>query len=280
MIKIPRSTCPPSLLGLKSVGRKEAERAKAHFENPVPAGKKFTFRAYKRDDVRAALEDMFGLKCAYCETVYAAGHQMTVEHYRPKGGYSLPNGKLQRPGYWWLGSTWSNLLPSCTDCNSERGQDCEGSKLLSGKANRFPLADETKRARQPGRECDEEPLLLDPTVDEPEEHLEFIEKGVVIAAETNGGESRRGKETIEVLGLRRSRLVKVRRDHMKKVEGAIRRHLRAVRRFDREESPEAHEVLVESVAELKDYMEASSAYAAMARQRIRGELARVGLPLP
>jgi uncharacterized protein (TIGR02646 family) len=280
MINVSRSSCPPSLSGPSSVGVKEAERAKAHFENRVPGQKAFTFRAYKRDDVRAALEGMFGPKCAYCETVYAGGHQMTIDHYRPKGGYELPSGKLQQPGYWWLASTWTNLLPTCTDCNSERGHDIEGSIRVIGKANRFPLADERRRARQPGREAGETPLLLDPTIDEPGDHLEFIGGGVVIAAETGGRESERGAQTIEVLALRRPHLVASRRNHLKKVEGTIRRYLRAVLRFDREGGPEALEALVEAVDDLRDYMDGSTQYAQMGRQWIRRELARAGLPLP
>lgn len=280
MIRVARGACPPSLEGPASAGAKEAARARAHFENPATSDRKFNFRAYKGPDVRAALEAMFGLKCAYCESVYGATGPMTVEHYRPKGGYELPDGKLQKPGYWWLGSTWTNLLPSCTDCNSERGHDYEEARLVTGKANRFPLVDESMRSRGAGQERDEKPLLLDPTVDDPEVHLEFIEKGVVAAAETDGRECERGGETIEVLGLRRPNLVKVRRDHLRKVEGAIRRYLRAVLRFDREGGVEARAVLVEAVADLQDYMEGSSPYAGMARQRIRRELKRAGLSPP
>ena len=50
-------------------------------------------------------------------------------------------------GYYWLAATWPNLLLSCADCNRPRTQDdCDGNARVIGKANFFPLVDETKRA--------------------------------------------------------------------------------------------------------------------------------------
>jgi uncharacterized protein (TIGR02646 family) len=279
MIYVPRGPSPTSLDGPESPGGIEAGKATEHFENPGTRLRKFRFQAYGRKDVRAALAQMFDLKCAYCESVYAANAPMIVEHYRPKGGFDLPNGKRQIPGYWWLGSTWTNLLPSCWDCNSERGHDYEGTRRVTGKANRFPLNDERRRATTPGQEHHEDPRLLDPTVDDPDEHLEFVEKGVIKPREQEGEKDRRGDETIEVLGLRRPNLVRVRRDHLKNVEGAIKRYRKALRRVDRNEL-EADEDLGEASDELKEYMEPGAAYAGMARQHIRRELANLGVPLP
>jgi uncharacterized protein (TIGR02646 family) len=280
VIRIERCGCPPSLDSPGSSGVKERVRAEKHFGDPATRAKTFTFRAYKRDDVREALRQMFSLKCAYCETVYAADGPMTVEHYRPKGGYDLPNGDLQLPGYWWLGSTWTNLLPSCTDCNSERGHDYEGTKIKTGKGNRFPLVDETRRATSPGNEEHEEPLLLNPTLDDPDDHLEFIDEGVVRAAEGAAGESDRGRETIDVLGLRRRDLVTVRHGHLEKVDAAIERCLLAVEQLDREPGEFARKILLQAKKELKEYMDDSAAYAGMARQRIKRKLEEAGLPLP
>lgn len=280
MIRIERCQCPASLDGPGSRGGKEATRAKGHFEDAATRRGKFTFRAYKGEDVREALRRMFGPKCAYCETVYAADSPMTVEHYRPKGGYDLPDGSRQIPGYWWLGSTWSNLLPSCTDCNTERGHDYEGTRIKTGKANRFPLVDENNRATSPGQETAEEPLLLDPTRDEPDEHLEFIDQGVVRAAKLADGESDRGRETIDVLGLRRHDLVTVRHGHQEMVDATLKRYLSALDKLDREQDDFAMEILEQAKRELDKFMEGSSPYAGMARQRIRERLAEAGHPLP
>lgn len=280
MIRVQRTGCPPSLDGPESRGGRERERARVHFEDPATRNKKFTFRAYKGDDVRAALREMFRLKCAYCETVYAAGNAMTVEHYRPKGGYDLPDGTPQIPGYWWLGTTWTNLLPSCTDCNSERGHDYEGTRRVTGKANRFPLAEEAARATVPGTEGGEEPLLLDPTVDDPGDHLEFIDEGVVRARGDGNGESSHGRETIEVLGLRRPDLVTVRHGHLEVVDATLKRYLSAVEKLDREEDDFARGILEQAQRELTDLMADPAPYAGMARQRIRKRLVDAGHPLP
>ena len=279
MIRVERCQCPPSLDGPSSRGGKERERAEAHFTDPATRGQAFKFRAYKGEDVREALERMFGLKCAYCESIYAATAPMTVEHYRPKGGYDLPNGERQESGYYWLGSAWTNLLPSCTDCNTERGHDYDGTLIKTGKANRFPLVDEAKRVTGPEQENGEEPLLLDPTVDRPENHLEFGDEGVVKATEGPRGEDDRGRETIEVLGLRRPKLVRVREGHLKKVDGTLKRYRRAQSRLDRG-LDEAEEELREAKEELDEFMEGSTPYAGMARQRIRRKLGEEGLPIP
>jgi uncharacterized protein (TIGR02646 family) len=281
MIRIDRGQCPSSLDGPGSAGGKELERAERHFGDPATREEKFPFGAYGKDDVREALRQMFGMKCAYCESVYGPTAPMTVEHYRPKGAYDLPDGTRQKPGYWWLASTWSNLLPSCTDCNSERGHDAEGTPVKMGKANRFPLVDESRRANGPGGERDEEPLLLDPTFDEPDEHLEFIDRGLVRPAEGSGGESNHGKETIEVLGLRRGDLVKARRNHLELVDAAIKRFRGAHNQLDQDPKNQfALEIQAEAIGELQKLMDASTPYAGMARQRIRKKLAAEGFEIP
>ncbi len=280
MIRVERGRCPASLDGPDSPGGKERVRAATHFGNPATQAQNFPFRAYGRRDVRAALRQMFDLKCAYCETAYAAGGPLTVEHYRPKGGFDLPNGSRQVPGYWWLGSTWTNLLPSCTDCNSERGHDYDGTRIKTGKANQFPLTDEAGRATRPGEEASEKPLLLDPTVDDPDEHLEFIDEGVVRAARVTNSESGRGRRTIEVLGLRRPDLVTIRFAHLKKVDAAIKRFRSAHNELDRSFTRSSVRKVKEASDELQEFMEDSLPYAGMARQRIKLKLGEEGFSLP
>ena len=85
---------------------------------------------------------------------------MAVEHYRPKGEVLEGNLRL-RPGYYWLAATWDNLLPSCTDCNSPRRQEESGGTVrVRGKGKYFPLAKGSRRAKSPGAESRENPLLL------------------------------------------------------------------------------------------------------------------------
>jgi uncharacterized protein (TIGR02646 family) len=201
----------------------ETASAIAYFSNSPPSGTKPKFTAYTEDDVRRALLEMFGTKCAYCEFEYAAGAPPDAEHYRPKNRIELSDGTRIEHGYYWLAATWTNLLPTCIDCNRERRHRFEGGVRKTGKGSRFPLVDETKRARGPGGEMDEEPLLLDPTSDAPSAHLSFEEDGIVRPAAEGAGTSPRGAKTINVLGLNRPELVKSRQKTRLWLELAIRR---------------------------------------------------------
>ena len=70
--------------------------------------------------------NFFG-KCAYCESLITNNQPGDVDHYRPKGRVMDANnkpvmittalGENPHPGYYWLAYQFSNLLPSCIDCN-------------------------------------------------------------------------------------------------------------------------------------------------------------------
>jgi uncharacterized protein (TIGR02646 family) len=190
----------------------------------VKDGAAFEFKAYKEDDVVKALRAMFNKKCSYCEFNYAAGGSEDVEHFRPKGGVII-NGKLAQPGYYWLAAAWRNLLPSCIDCNRKRTKEfTDGATRVSGKANLFPVADESRRWRSHRAKNREDPLLLNPCDDDPEQHLEFLHKGLVRPALDAGGTpSRKGKASIEVYGLTRQDLVEQREKKQTRVRAAIQR---------------------------------------------------------
>ena len=281
MIPATRVACPGSLDGPESAGGKELKKAMAFYAKPANRGKNYKFKAYKRPDVITALQSMFGEKCAYCESDYGAVSPADIEHYRPKGAVVLADKQVLERGYYWLAAEWSNLLPSCIDCNRERGHDYDAGREVTGKANWFPLVDESQRAQAPGDEGREKPLLLDPTEDDPDEHLEFIEKGVIMAAQPNGGdESRKGKQTIATLGLGRPGLSRVRGGHLLHVNGIVKRYRRALARVDRDPADSsARSDLKLEIEELRRLIKSSSPYAAMARQRIRPILEEAGISL-
>ena len=144
MKKLARPACPPALAD-SADPEHERTRAIEHFETD---GKKdgFKFKLYAVREVRTALSGMTGGRCAYCESYYDSTAPQDVEHYRPKGRIDSPNGK-RKPGYWWLASHWENLLPSCIRCNREEEHDLQdGTRLKTGKGDRFPIADEAARA--------------------------------------------------------------------------------------------------------------------------------------
>jgi hypothetical protein len=45
--------------------------------------------------------------------------------------------EFEHPGYYWLAYEWTNLLPSCYDCNSFRRHGTM--KAGPGKNERFPV---------------------------------------------------------------------------------------------------------------------------------------------
>lgn len=186
------------------------------------------FKAYSDDSVKEKLAELFGRKCMFCESLLAGTQPGDVEHYRPKGKVVVypktPTAAAHVvPGYYWLAAKWPNLLLSCADCNRPRTQDdFDGNARVIGKANFFPLADETKRANGTWRVRQEEPLLLNPCIDDPDDHLVFLEDGRVEARWIDGAPSPMGKASIHYLGLARAELLQMRARHGRMVRAAIR----------------------------------------------------------
>lgn len=143
---------------------------------------------YKGDDVKTKLKKDHHLKCAYCECKLNGdfGH---IEHFRPKGGYSIPpNNELLTPGYYWLAYDWSNLLLSCSKCNT------------SYKKNHFALEDETKRDIDNRNISEETPLLINPSLEDTSKFIEFHQH-IIAPRLINGIESKKGRYTINLLKL-------------------------------------------------------------------------------
>lgn len=227
------------------------------------------YRAYKADDIRPALDTAFAGKCAYCETFYAATQQMAIEHYRPKGAVRI-DGAVVPPGYYWLASEWTNLLPSCTDCNSARTQQLPGhGQRVLGKANLFPLAAEATRATRPGEERHEKRLILHPYLDFPAKHLTFtwgtdsIEDGWVEPLRR----SRKGAATIEVCGLQRRGLRRSRRERLERLQAHLSSALDAYRNAQRyPDDPDLKDQLTRRIRDIRAFTDDDAPYATMARE--------------
>ncbi len=162
-------------------------------------------------------------KCAYCEGRIESTQPGDIEHYRPKGKVTHEdqspvmvdsNGgeEVPHPGYYWLTYEWSNLLYACIDCNRINAKKHGGVPV--GKGARFPV--DGKHATEPGGEVNEQPLLLNPLVDEPAEHLSIDETGILRE------KSERGKVFIRILGLNiREALIKDRLKAIEDTENAV-----------------------------------------------------------
>lgn len=127
------------------------------------------FRNPDRKDVRSHLREMCsGIeRCMYCED----GNATDIDHLRPKNYY--PNRTFD----------WNNLFLACSYCNSNRKRDA------------YPLGP------------DGEELLLDPSRDDPADHLALSPTtGYYIPLDS------RGAATAETFGLNREVCVRGRRN--------------------------------------------------------------------
>jgi uncharacterized protein (TIGR02646 family) len=280
MIRISRGPAPQSLAGRTSPGALERVAAISFFRvraNLTASYDKFV--AYKGRDVIEALNTRFAGKCAYCESPYAAQAPVDVEHYRPKGGIEV-DGKLKKPGYYWLAADWTNLLPSCIDCNRKRTHDFPAADpALRGKANRFPISNPDRRAAAPGEERRERRLLLNPCLDNPDQHLEFITEGAIRPALVRGKPSPMGAASIEVYGLDRPGLVHERQRILLRINGLMTRIRRTLARMDQagngQRRRELEEDLRDDIADLKSYALPAEPYSGMASQVIRAFLREI-----
>lgn len=277
MIKVDRAavTAPDLLEAAGGVGDVERQHNLLQKQN----GGKQRFEAYGRPEVRTALTAVFGRKCCYCESLILGTQPGDVEHYRPKARVAVHDAVRAvvsyKDGYYWLASRWSNLLISCADCNRPRTQpDADDVVRTIGKANFFPLQDEALRAFGVDGVARESPLLLDPCVDDPAQHLRFTDKGQIEAAELDGAPSERGGATIFYCGLARAELLQMRSRHRRLVMGTVR----AVRdALERSEDPGEH------LEDLIAMLDPKEPYVAFTRQLIKlhlsVHLAALGMPM-
>lgn len=168
------------------------------------------------------LKRLYHNKCAYCEQ---PTNSPDVEHYRPKGRVMIwinEGWKVleTHKGYYWLCYEWSNLLPACQLCN----------RIGDGKADKFPVFNMHITSPTSAEEraaiylnTTEQPYLLHPEIDYPENYLAFKPTGEIIGTD----EERRGYMTIKICSLQREDLIVARKtivdDYVKRIKEALTR---------------------------------------------------------
>jgi 5-methylcytosine-specific restriction endonuclease McrA len=179
-----------------------ADRDRAITEH-IPFTWKSGFKEELYKELRQVfLFEAFSYKCAYCEANHSDGYPVQVEHYRPKGAVTQDGIRVDHPGYFWLAYEWWNLVPACAHCNSPH-RDPLTDLAHSGKKNEFPICGTRidTPATDPDRWQDElsaeQPLLLNPYFDTPEDHMDFERSGVPVA------KTPRGRSTITTCDLDR-----------------------------------------------------------------------------
>ncbi|MBN3786187.1 hypothetical protein [Burkholderia sp. Ac-20353] len=216
---------PPSLANPHAAVSAEKTEAVSYYGARTPwtaTYSSFSFKHYKARDVKAALRQLAGGNCAYCESKIGAVGAREVEHYRPKGGI---DGTANHPGYWWLAHNWNNLLPTCRDCNKSLRQHivapgmtrAQVEDILSrtpkgnyGKATQFAI----RGVRAVSDSCSleaEDPLLIDPCRRDPGNELRWDFSTELTLIEPKEVEINRpslyGEYTIKTCGLNRAELV-------------------------------------------------------------------------
>ncbi len=271
MIHVDRSDVaePEALSKTNNDGKTETELAIEHYTDNWDGKTQFKFARYKHDQVKKALDKLFHGKCAYCESNFRHVSPEDIEHWRPKGAVILDNGDEQKPAYYWLAATWTNLLPSCIDCNRKRRQEDvrDTNNAQSGKKNLFPVQDEDHRwtSHDQLNLNGEVPLILDPCEDEPDDFFSADDEAVVQEKMPAGTlENARARVSIDVFGLNRKNLVDVRKEQFnlvlalfKDIELAI---LNLQHLPDGDAKNATRESLVRKLAELKKHQEPDSTY--------------------
>jgi uncharacterized protein (TIGR02646 family) len=284
MIKIDRDAVPkPSVLNKKNKeGKTETEKAIEYYSPYDDSKDTFGFKIYSDTEVKDALIKLFKGKCAYCESTFLHVYSGDVEHFRPKGEIEEAV-KDKKPGYYWLAADWDNLLLSCRNCNQKLTHSLYGmgTKKTMGKMNQFPLSDPDKYVRRhdhPNGIKEEEPyrLLLNPCVDNPEDHLEYGAEGVIRPKrDSNGDESIRGKTSINVFVLQRVPLVQSREKILIDIQAQIQRTKEATQNFNIFlDNPDPamrfyfEKILKRELERLKKFLNPEEQYVGMARQII------------
>lgn len=265
VIRITRPTEPPAVLAEKGTVLVREMRTR-YQEDPHgyrEGSKTFAFaqEVYGHPEVKERLATAQHHKCCYCE-VWVVSEHGDIEHFRPKARVRQEKGQPhQVPGYFWLAYAWTNLLYACSRCNRDHKKDL------------FPLVDPTTRAdalRGEGSTETETPLLLNPTTENPENHIRFDAE----RAEPLNGDGR-GRVTIDVLGLNRVRLLEARRERLERVRGWVD-CLRFIRtQPDRflVDTPEGQTHLRMVCQQILNLTSSSAPFSAMVRHAVRQWLA-------
>lgn len=183
-----------------------------NIDEEIYKGRKHHINSDGFGDVQQKLKDLYNNKCAYCESYT---FKPRIEHYRPKGNvkeYNFSTNKFKKVnshnGYYWLVYEWSNLVPSCHHCNTIEDAKSDrfpiiGTRVIHPTLDSIGLPNELLANQAPL--IDEQPYLLHPEIDNPEDYLGFeFQVGEVKLVGIDS--QNRGKMTILICNLDRDDL--------------------------------------------------------------------------
>lgn len=170
---------------------------------PIPAclaerveGRTYTrLSGAEKAEIRTALLDLQGNRCAYCERRTGDAHdEGHIEHFRKQADHGD------------LTTTWGNMYWSCKD-EKTCGKHKDNCTKTNGRLARFNEND-----------------LLDPGIDDPDRFLLFVEDGTVVPRPGIDADARRrAEETLRVFRLADSAyLKKQREDALRPYKSAVK----------------------------------------------------------
>ncbi|QFP75064.1 retron system putative HNH endonuclease [Deinococcus sp. AJ005] len=203
-----------------------------------PSKPKAKTERYAHKKVKENLIQMFGKKCAYCESKVDHVSYRQVEHFRPQSIYPS------------LAYKWENLLFACQRCNCEY------------KNASFPINDgiqPTENASNPYLPDDlDDNLLIDPCSDNPDDHIDF-------SREIPVGKTVRGQYSIAVYGLWRDDLNEERRNRIREIQAILALYINA--KSDKNQSSLSRCELL-----IKTYIHQDSIYSAYMITQVKNSL--------
>lgn len=201
MIRIVKSTnIPPTLLS-QDVNNEKTRLNNMVVNNQQVTSRKFDETLYGAADVRTQLREDQHDKCVYCETTLLDKGGGEVEHFRPKTKYRTTRQPRtsRRPAYYWLAYDWDNLLCSCHECNRI-------------KSTLFPLVIEKVRDIAHKNIQQEQPILLNPCIEDPADIMEYRRYLICPKFDEQGNANVRAQRIIDdILKLNREDLKELRR---------------------------------------------------------------------
>lgn len=186
--------------------RRECDVARDKLVEQVQNGKKpevtDLYKDQRMQRVYKSRKAPFYGKCVYCESDVLVNQPGDIEHWRPKNRVTDEKGhvieivtgggkKVPHPGYYWLAYEWRNLFLACATCNRPSTSKASGRRV--GKWDQFPVED--FRATKMGEESQESPILINPVEEDPADHLEVDDTGIIIA------KTDRGQKCIDIFEL-------------------------------------------------------------------------------
>lgn len=194
----------------------DLQREQKRLEKDLLEHKKASKSCWSRKEVKPILIAFFNGKCAYCEAKLV--NPESIDHYRPKA----------KEKYYWLAHEWTNFLPACLSCQKAKDNtfETQNENQLTPPLDSEGNLDYMRCAVNSVYLLSEEPYLLHPVLDNPEEHFDLDLKkarGKIVPL------SKRGEKTEETCKLNRPNLIIARKEIIEEYQKKFKENYRKLK---------------------------------------------------